>query len=80
MSTWTDSFLSPSERANLGQTEKCRKRFGEVKVNHTQIFTPINLTAQGMGPREWVLWNTDKRSLTVVARAEFREVVGFLEC
>lgn len=36
---------------SIHQTEKCRKRFGAVRVRHTQIFISINLSAQGMGPR-----------------------------
>lgn len=46
---------------SIHQMEKCRERFGAVRVMHTQIFISINLSAQGMGPRAWVLGTKDKK-------------------
>lgn len=46
------------ERAScepIQQTEKCRKRFGAVRVRHTQIFISINLSVQGIDLWAWVL-------------------------
>lgn len=71
------------ERAScksIQQTEKCRKRFGAVRVRHTQIFISINLSVQGMGLWAWVLGTKDKRSLAMMARAKFKAEVTFLEC
>lgn len=65
---------------SIHQTEKRRKRFGAMRIRHTQIFISINLSAQGMRPRAWVLGNKDKRSLAVMARAKFKAEVTFLEC
>lgn len=61
--------------------EKCKKRFWSVRVTHTQIFIPVNLSAQVMGPKicSGFLGINTKGLSAVMARSEFRVEVKIPE-